>query len=154
VKQARPLINRDHHAEFRQILIGKGNQEPETPSACKAAVLGQDESLTCALKRANPNVALGYPWPSRYPERVLRNEFWERWAGREDLRSADLDALSELVAAGDKETSALGESTDSDHPESVVTRVPQWSARSNKHSLSRTLNPGPASGMKRHDWSD
>lgn len=55
---------------------------------------------------------------------------------------------------GNKEASALVESTDSDHPGSVVTRVAQWSARSNKHSLSRTLNPGPASGMKRHGWSD
>lgn len=24
------------------------------------------------------DVALGYPWPSRFPERVLRNEFWDR----------------------------------------------------------------------------
>ena len=108
MKQARPLINRDHHAEFRQILIGKRNQQPETPSACKAAILGQDESLTCALKRANTNVALGYPWPSRYPERILRNAFWECRAGREDLRSADLDARPELVAAREQGNLGFG----------------------------------------------
>ena len=45
------------------------------------------------------DIALGYPWPTRYPERVLRNEFWERWAGREDLLSADSDALSQFVEA-------------------------------------------------------
>jgi len=46
------------------------------------------------------DIAAGYPWPGRYPERVLRNEFWERWAGREDgLRDAVGDATTSGGAA-------------------------------------------------------
>src|ERR1039458_10180454 len=48
------------------------------------------------------DVALGYPWPARYPERVLRNGFWERWEGHEDQLSADSDALSEFIAARER----------------------------------------------------
>ena len=48
----------------------------------------------------------------------------------------------------------MGESTDSDHPESAFTRVQKWSDRSSKHSLSRTQNPGPGPSMKRQGWSD
>ena len=29
------------------------------------------------------DLALGYPWPERYPERVIRDGFWEQWQGRE-----------------------------------------------------------------------
>ena len=48
------------------------------------------------------DVALGYPWPARYPERALRNGFWERWEGHEDQLSADSDALSEFIAARER----------------------------------------------------
>ena len=27
------------------------------------------------------DIALGYPWPTKYPQRILRSEFWERLAG-------------------------------------------------------------------------
>ncbi len=43
------------------------------------------------------DVGLGYPWPDKYPERVLRNAFWERWAGREEGLRADPEALAELA---------------------------------------------------------
>jgi hypothetical protein len=45
------------------------------------------------------DVALEYPWPTKYPERVLRNEFWERWQGREEQLSADPKAISEFKAS-------------------------------------------------------
>jgi nitronate monooxygenase len=45
------------------------------------------------------DIALEYPWPTNYPERVLRNEFCERWQGREDQLSADSDAISDFKAA-------------------------------------------------------
>jgi nitronate monooxygenase len=32
------------------------------------------------------DAALGYPWPAEYPERILRNELWQRWSTRESLR--------------------------------------------------------------------
>lgn len=44
------------------------------------------------------DLALGYPWPSSYPGRALRNAFTDRWHGREDeLVGADVRA--ELAAA-------------------------------------------------------
>src|SRR5664280_745743 len=45
------------------------------------------------------DVALGYPWPARFPERVLRSNFWKRWAGREEALKTDPEELSEFVAA-------------------------------------------------------
>ncbi len=38
------------------------------------------------------DVALGYPWPPEYPERVLRNEFTDRWTGDDVQPAADRDA--------------------------------------------------------------
>jgi nitronate monooxygenase len=45
------------------------------------------------------DIALEYPWPIKYPERILRNEFWERWQGQEEQLSADPEALSEFKAS-------------------------------------------------------
>ncbi len=45
------------------------------------------------------DIALGYPWPARFPERVIRNEFWAKWAGNEEALMADREAMSAYVAA-------------------------------------------------------
>jgi nitronate monooxygenase len=45
------------------------------------------------------DVALGYQWPLRFEERVLRNEFFEKWAGREDALASDVGARAALQAA-------------------------------------------------------
>jgi nitronate monooxygenase len=45
------------------------------------------------------DVALDYPWPDHYPERVLRNEFLDRWEGREQALAADPVAGPELREA-------------------------------------------------------
>jgi nitronate monooxygenase len=50
------------------------------------------------------DVALGYDWPSRFPARVLRNDFWQRWSGREEALASDAAArasMAEAVAADD-----------------------------------------------------
>jgi len=50
------------------------------------------------------DVALGYPWPPEYPERVLRNDFTDRWSGHEAQVALDHDAHAALaagIAAGD-----------------------------------------------------
>ncbi|WP_172798315.1 nitronate monooxygenase family protein [Mycobacterium sp. GA-1285] len=47
------------------------------------------------------DVAFGYPWPAKLPERVLRNEFVDRFDGREDL--LDADARAALAAAATAE---------------------------------------------------
>ncbi|KUI02960.1 2-nitropropane dioxygenase [Mycolicibacterium acapulense] len=43
------------------------------------------------------DIALEYPWPATLPERVLRNEFVDRFDGRDEL--IDADARAELAAA-------------------------------------------------------
>lgn len=35
------------------------------------------------------DLALGHPWPDRFPERILRSEVWERGAVREEVLVAD-----------------------------------------------------------------
>lgn len=45
------------------------------------------------------DVALGYPWPERFPERVIRSEVWERWADRAEALATDPDEAAELAAA-------------------------------------------------------
>lgn len=44
------------------------------------------------------DLALGYDWPSRFPDRVLRSALWERWAGREDALRSDADLRAALAA--------------------------------------------------------
>ncbi len=45
------------------------------------------------------DIALEYPWPSEYPERILRDAIWERWRGQEEQLKTDREAASEFVAA-------------------------------------------------------
>jgi nitronate monooxygenase len=48
------------------------------------------------------DIALGYAWPPSLPERVLRNDFSDRWDGHEDALGADAAAeLAEAIAAED-----------------------------------------------------
>ncbi|MGO8863674.1 MAG: NAD(P)H-dependent flavin oxidoreductase [Acidimicrobiales bacterium] len=53
---------------------------------------GADTVVTTAF-----DVALGYPWPSEYPERVLRNDFTDRWSGHEAQLAVDGDARAAMV---------------------------------------------------------
>ena len=55
---------------------------------------GADTVLTRAF-----DISLGYPWPARYPERVLRNDFTDRWSRDEALFALDHDAHAALAAA-------------------------------------------------------
>ncbi len=71
--------------------------EPARQALLRAS--GADTVVTSAF-----DVALGYPWPAGYPERVLRNDFTERWSKHEEQLADDNDAVSALVAgiaAGD-----------------------------------------------------
>src|SRR5258708_1741558 len=45
------------------------------------------------------DVAMGLPWPVRFPSRVLANDFVARWTGREDALAADRGARAELEAS-------------------------------------------------------
>ncbi|MET7770526.1 nitronate monooxygenase [Nocardia sp. NPDC005366] len=57
---------------------------------------GTDTVLTTAF-----DIAMGLPWPARFPARVLRNEFTTRWAGREDGLRADERARDSVMVAVD-----------------------------------------------------
>jgi nitronate monooxygenase len=50
------------------------------------------------------DIAHGYPWPPKFDERVLRNDFSECWTGREDELASDdnaHDSLASAIAKGD-----------------------------------------------------
>jgi len=44
------------------------------------------------------DIALGYPWPERFDERVLSNDFTDRWQGREDDLASAVEARNALAA--------------------------------------------------------
>lgn len=51
------------------------------------------------------DVALGYAWPSKFPSRVLRNDFSDQWSRREGVLASDAAAragLAEAIAADDR----------------------------------------------------
>lgn len=43
------------------------------------------------------DAALGYPWPAKFPERVLRNDLWQRWSGRHSQLMTDHRARIEFA---------------------------------------------------------
>ena len=47
------------------------------------------------------DVALGRPWPKRFPERLLRTPFVDRWHGREDELAGDAEARATFAAAAE-----------------------------------------------------
>jgi nitronate monooxygenase len=71
--------------------------ESLAPDAARRSLLRSSDTdtvITSVFDRA-----LGYPWPTRYPERVLRNAFWKRWSDREESLADTPEAREELVAA-------------------------------------------------------
>lgn len=62
--------------------------------AAMIAASAQDTVLTRAV-----DVALGYPWSSHHPSRVIDNDFSRRWQGRETELAGDRLARAELVEA-------------------------------------------------------
>lgn len=58
------------------------------------AANGEDTVVSRVL-----DAALGLPWPARFPERLLRTDFVDRWQGREDELSRDSEALAVFRAA-------------------------------------------------------
>ncbi|WP_345494863.1 NAD(P)H-dependent flavin oxidoreductase [Nocardia callitridis] len=73
------------------------------PSGRRALVAarGDDTIVTRAF-----DVGMELPWPTRFPSRVLRNPFAERWTGREDVLARDAHARADLAAATSAEDPA------------------------------------------------
>ena len=77
-------------------------------SACPEALTGEDArrallaaSGTDTVTTRVFDVAAGLPWPARFPSRVLRDEFADRWTGREDeLAGAGVAGRVDPVDAG------------------------------------------------------
>lgn len=76
--------------------------ESRLSDEARLALLSADETQTTTSRSFD--IAMGYPWPSHQPERVLRNQFTTRWDGFESKLAADYQArqtLTEAIAAED-----------------------------------------------------
>lgn len=73
--------------------------EASTSDAARERLLraSGDETVTTRVF----DIALEYPWPATLPERVLRNEFFDDFDGREELIDADARAEVAAAAAGE-----------------------------------------------------
>ncbi|ORW04596.1 NAD(P)H-dependent flavin oxidoreductase [Mycobacterium kyorinense] len=71
--------------------------EALTTDAVRAALIAARETDTTPTRVFD--VGRGYPWPQRFPSRVLRNDFVARWDGREEDLADDADARAELAEA-------------------------------------------------------
>ncbi|UOQ56156.1 nitronate monooxygenase [Leucobacter allii] len=71
--------------------------EALTPAAAREVLFASrgEETLVSRVY----DVALGRPWPARFPERLIRTPFVDRWHGREDALAADEAARAEFRAA-------------------------------------------------------
>ena len=74
--------------------------EALTSAPVRDALLEADGAATVTTRVFD--VAQGYRWPATIPERVLRNDFVDRWDGHDaDLDAGARDALAAAVAADD-----------------------------------------------------
>jgi nitronate monooxygenase len=64
--------------------------EAMTSAAARDAILAADSDATVVTRVFD--IVQGYRWPTTIPERVLRDEFVERWGGREDELAATAEA--------------------------------------------------------------
>nr|WP_256668354.1 nitronate monooxygenase [Nocardia cyriacigeorgica] len=71
--------------------------EALTTEHARAALLRADATDTITTRVFD--IGQGLPWPARYPARVLRNDFTDRWDGAEDSLATDERARDELAAA-------------------------------------------------------
>lgn len=71
--------------------------ESRLSDGARLALLSADETQTTETRSFD--IAMGYPWPSHQPERVLRNIFTTRWDGFESELATDSTAHQTLTAA-------------------------------------------------------
>ncbi|MBY8863230.1 nitronate monooxygenase [Nocardia sp. CA2R105] len=86
-------------------------------AACPESLLSQDGRAAMIAARGTDtiltrafDVGMGLPWATRFPARVLRNEFAERWTGREEELSRDpaaRDALEAGIAREDQRVTPI-----------------------------------------------
>jgi len=71
--------------------------ESQATDAARRMLLGASDRDTVTTTVFD--VALGYPWPPEYPERVLCNGFTRCWSGREEELASNSEACAALAAA-------------------------------------------------------
>ncbi len=79
--------------------------ESMLPEAARRQILAASERDTVYTSAFD--VAAGYPWPARYGERVLANEFSKRWTGREHELPDDPAAREEFARASELDDHAV-----------------------------------------------
>ena len=72
-------------------------EEALTSPRARAELIAADGSRTEVSRLVD--IALGQPWPERFPERLLRTSFLDRWRGREEELARDAGARAEFRAA-------------------------------------------------------
>jgi nitronate monooxygenase len=82
--------------------------EALTTDAGRRALVAADETDTTSTRVYD--IVRHLPWAERFPSRVLRNDFVDRWTGHEDALAEDADAEAELataIAADDRRIAAV-----------------------------------------------
>jgi nitronate monooxygenase len=74
--------------------------ESLTPPAPRDALLRASETDT--ITTSVYDIARGYPWPLRFPERVLRSDALVEWTGRENELATNPEARAALTDAVDR----------------------------------------------------
>lgn len=69
--------------------------ESLTPAVLHARLFESSETDTIYTRAAD--VAMGYPWPTEYGERVLRNKFFSHWTGEEERLAGDVAAREQFA---------------------------------------------------------
>jgi len=115
------------------------------PSVAKAVIEHGGEDTE---RSRVPDIAMGAPWPAKYPARPLRNPFLDQWRGREEELAADpaaREAYHAAVARGDLPQSPVWASEAID----LITEITPAAelvgalAAQAEEALARAANHGP-----------
>jgi len=74
--------------------------EALTPAAARSRIIRARETDTVYTRAID--VAMNFPWPTQFGERVLRNDFTDRWSGEEQSLIEDVGARTALSRARDE----------------------------------------------------
>lgn len=71
--------------------------EALTPTAARSRIIRASETDTVYTRAID--MTMGFPWPTQFGERVLRNHFTDRWSDDEKSLIDDAEALTALTRA-------------------------------------------------------
>ncbi len=88
------------------------------------------------------DVALGYPWPAQFGERVLRNRFTDPWADDAESLASDETVRADFVRAPRAVPTRPRSTRDQGWDYSRAHRVPHWSLMTSPAALGPCLSAG------------